>query len=174
VLGCATPNSTIPGYQGDDSSFAVAARSASFDFDYVPSVGGNTVLLLTLAGSVTVPNTVARGPILVSDNYLNLNTGDIVEFYFKIEMKPISFYIEENYDVIAYLQSDTCGTIVLTHATGDVKAWTKVTRTITAAEAGTYRFIFIAGSFDRTGGQAVGTQVYIDNVKIIKPGIGIA
>lgn len=171
-LGCATPNSTIPAYQGDDSSFAVAARSAAFDFDSVPSIGGNTVLLLTLAGSVSVPNSVARGPILVSDNYLSLDTGDILEFWFKIEMKPISFYVEENYDVIAYLQSDSCQTIVLTHAVGDVKAWTKVSRTISAADTGNYRFIFVAGSFDRTGGQAVGTQLYIDNIRIIKPGIG--
>lgn len=170
-LGCPTPNSTIPGYQGNDDTYTLAAYSASIDFDSVPHIGGSSVLFLTLAGSVSFPNAVARGPILVSDNYLILDNGDILEFWFKIEMKPITFYVEENYDVFAYLQSDTCQTITLTHATGTTIGWNKVSRKITYADAGNYRFIFVAGSFDRTGGQAVGTQVYIDNVRIVKPGM---
>lgn len=171
ILSCSTPATTIPDYTGNDNTFVRAAYSAGFDLDLVPGQGGSSVLLLTLAGSVNEPNKVARGPILISDNYLSLTTNDIVEFYFKIEMKPISFYVEENFDVMAYLQSDTCNTIVLTHTIGQTIGWTKVTRKITSSEAGDYRFIFIAGSYDRTGGKAVGTQVYIDNIKIVKPGM---
>jgi len=173
VLGCPTPTATIPGYVANDSVLASTAYSGGTVNDFVPGETGSKSLLLLLAGSVSEPNATVHGPVLVSDNYLNLAAGDRVEFHWKVEMKPLSFYVEENFDVYAYLVDLSCRTIMLTHAMGDVRDWTKVSRTITGTEAGEYRFVFVAGSYDRTGGKAIGTQVYLDNVKIIKSGIGL-
>ena len=167
-LGCPTPNSTIPGYAYNDSESIIAAYSGSFSPDLVPGSSGSNSLLLMLAGSTSASGTVGRGPVLVSDNYLNCTVGDVIEFYWKVEMKPLAFYVEENYDVFAYLISATCNRIMLFHSTGQLRPWTKVSRTIGTGEAGEYRFVFVAGSFDRTSGKAIGTQVYIDNIKLVK------
>ena len=167
-LGCNTPSSTIPGYTGVESPYLIAAYSASYSDDFVPGLGGTKSLMLMLAGSTESTGQVGRGPILVSENYLNLEQNDVIEMYWKVEMKPLSFYIEENYDVIAYLVSNTCNTLVLFHATGQIKEWTKVSRKISIAETGEYRLVVVAGSYDRTNGKAVGTQLYLDNIKLIK------
>lgn len=167
-LGCNTPSSTIPNYTGVESPYLLAAYTAAFSTDFVPGIGGSNSLLLMLAGSTESSGQVGRGPVLVSDNYLNLSSGDVVELYWKVQMKPLAFYIEENYDVIGYLVSNTCNTIVLFHATGQLKDWTLVRRTISSNETGEYRLVIVAGSYDRTNGRAVGTQLYIDNVKLIK------
>jgi hypothetical protein len=38
----------------------------------------------------------------------------------------------------------------------------------TAADAGTYTFVFISGTFDETGGQYLGASLYIDGISVIR------
>jgi hypothetical protein len=172
-LGCNTPSSTIPGYTGVESPYLTAAYSAAYSDDLVSGFGGTKALMLMLAGSTEKPGQVGRGPILVSENYLRLELNDVIEMHWKVEMKALSFYIEENYDIIAYLVSDTCNTIVLFHDIGTVKEWTRVSRRITGSEIGQYRLVVVAGSFDRTNGKAVGTQLYLDNIRLIKASLSV-
>ena len=80
----------------------------------------------------------------------------------------MAFYVTENYDVVMYLVSKSCNTLMLLHEFGTTKTWTKLSRTFTAAEAGEYRLVIVSGSSDRSGGGAVGTQLYLDNIKLIK------
>jgi hypothetical protein len=57
---------------------------------------------------------------------------------------------------------------VLLDQVGDTTEWTKVSKVIASGEAGRYRFIFISGSYDYSGGRGLGASLYIDEVKLIK------
>jgi hypothetical protein len=47
-----------------------------------------------------------------------------------------------------------------------VTVWKQETKTFTAGQAGIYHFIFIAGSYDATGGTFVGGALSVDNISI--------
>ncbi|MGD9793912.1 MAG: hypothetical protein AB7V43_10560, partial [Acidimicrobiia bacterium] len=51
---------------------------------------------------------------------------------------------------------------LLTYGRGDTQGWTAAGGTI--PHNGTYRFRFVNGTFDKTGGQAIGSNMYIDSV----------
>ena len=46
---------------------------------------------------------------------------------------------------------------------GSATQWAK--ETITVSQAGEYRFVFVSGTYDLTGGRAAGAQLFIDNVE---------
>ena len=48
----------------------------------------------------------------------------------------------------------------------NITTWQPVTKTFTAGQAGVYHFVFIAGSFDATGGRFVGGALLVDNISI--------
>ena len=53
---------------------------------------------------------------------------------------------------------------VLSHGRGESRAWTTTTGNID--EVGCYRFRFVGGTYDATGGYAVGASFYIANVSL--------
>lgn len=77
--------------------------------------------------------------------------------------------ISDDYEIYAYLVRVTgngYGTpadhTLLTYGRGDTQGWTTTSRNIPAD--GTYRFRFVNGSYDKTGGLALGSNMYIDSV----------
>jgi len=50
---------------------------------------------------------------------------------------------------------------------GDEQDWTTATTAITSDD--TYKFRFVSGTYDATGGKAVGAYLYIDNIRIGPP-----
>ena len=71
------------------------------------------------------------------------------------------------YDVYAYLLEENTGvTQELLNVTGaGSTAW--ATRDITVTDPGDYKYVFVAGTFDETFGQAAGASLYIDNITVI-------
>ena len=71
------------------------------------------------------------------------------------------------YDVYAYLLEENTGvTQELLNVTGaGSTAW--ATRDITVTTPGDYKYVFVAGTFDETFGQAAGASLYIDNITVI-------
>ena len=170
-LDCATPSVrdfTMPGYEQLDGGTASAFHSVDFVDDTIGGVNSKA-LRMVIVGTTYTQNYVVRGPILVSNDYVNIQAGDRIQFNWKAVNKPLAFYVDENYDICAYLLSSTgCKSIVLLKATGSTTEWTTAAKTFTAADAGLYRFVFVSGSVDSSGQKVVGSQVYIDNIELIK------
>jgi hypothetical protein len=122
------------------------------------------VLRLVSSGLTTsAPYGIVRGPYVISENSINPQAGDTVEFWWKAEGGG------DDFDVYAYLINETTGaTIQLLDANGQTTNWTKASRLITAQEAGIYRFVFISGSYDASGGLALGASLYLDDIKLVK------
>ncbi|VFN07439.1 MAG: hypothetical protein BECKG1743E_GA0114224_112103 [Candidatus Kentron sp. G] len=53
---------------------------------------------------------------------------------------------------------------------GDTQDWVRGDG-ITISTAGTYQFMFVAGSYDLTGGAWLGATLYVDNMKIIRSSV---
>ncbi len=168
VLGNPTPNDPTPSPGSaptpyGDSPTGTGDFSYQFVNDAPAGVGTKVLRLLSTNASTNVPYGILRGPYVISENSINAQAGDTVEFYWKAANGG------DYFDVFAYLVNETTGaTVTLLDANGNVTNWTKVTKVISAGEAGIYRFVFVSGSYDATGGQALGASLYLDNIKLVK------
>jgi hypothetical protein len=127
---------------------------------------GTQSLRLWSTGQVPQGYGIVYGPYLTSDSAANLAVNDKAIFWWRAAGGA------DAYNIYAYLlEINTGATIELLNATGQnasaATAWAKVEKTITTA--GTYRFVFISGTWDQTGGQALGASLYITGISIYKP-----
>jgi hypothetical protein len=110
---------------------------------------------------------VVHGPYAISTVDVKVIDGDEIQFWWQAKGG------DDAYDIFAYLINPGTGfTIELLNATGansgDVVLWTRVVKTITAAEAGTYKFVFVSGTWDATGGTVLGASLYVDNITVVR------
>ena len=116
---------------------------------------------------------VSRGPYVVSQNAVSLEVGDTVSFEW------FGLNGGDAYDVYGYLlNEDTGSTIQLLNETGTtsqrstqdlglgVDGWISAGSGVSTA--GNYKFVFIAGSYDRTGGQLLGNGLAIRNIDVVQ------
>src|SRR5690606_8211574 len=72
----------------------------------------------------------------------------------------------DDYEVYGFLvDTATNAHTELMYGRGYQQGWTTAAGQIPAD--GNYRFRFVTGSFDRTGGLAIGASLYIDNVRVL-------
>ena len=101
---------------------------------------------------------VLHGPYIISQGSARLETNDSVSFEW------MASGAGDDYDVFAYLlDEDTGNTIVMLDDTGGSGSGT-VSTTVTAD--GNYRFVFMSGTYDASGGRWAGAEFSIDNVSI--------
>jgi hypothetical protein len=175
ILGFATPADPTPTPTGsgnkvslgDNAAVNVMTFTAALVSDTPPIGTSKKSLRLVSNGSTSVGYAVVRGPYAVNNNAVDLAPGDIVEFWWKAQGGS------DAYDIFAYLLNTNNGqTITLLNDTGKntgaTTKWAKETRTIVSGEEGTYKFIFVSGTFDYTGGKILGASLYIDEVNVIK------
>lgn len=170
VGGYQTPNdgvlpTTVPsvdsqsGAYDDYNSTGTYSSTISSDTD---TDGGNHSLQLTYSfGDVSEGYGVVHGPTVISDNSVSLEKGDGVSFKWKAQGGS------DAYDVFGYiLNVDTGETQVILNETGANGSATTnwAPASVTANKAGNYKFVFIAGSWDASGGRALGANLYIDNI----------
>jgi hypothetical protein len=141
--------------------------TASLTSDVPPAGSSKKSLRLVSDGLTTAALAVVRGPYAVNNNAVDLDQGDIVEFWWKAQGGSDAF------DIFAYLLNTANGqTITLLNATGNstgaTTKWAKESKTIVAGQEGTYKFVFVSGTFDYTGGKVLGASLYIDEVNVIK------
>ena len=105
---------------------------------------------------------VVHGPYVISNEAVRLEAGDSVSFKWRAENGG------DAYDVYAYLLNvDTGSTFELLNQTSQTAAaTTMVTKTVTIANGGNYKFVFVSGTFDASFGKAAGASLYIDDVTI--------
>ena len=114
---------------------------------------------------------IARGPYVVSQAGVSLEAGDSVSFEW------FGMAGGDAYDVYAYLVEETTGaTVNLINASSPnsgtstaqdglgVNGW--ITQETTVNTAGSYKFVFIAGTFDRTGFRYSGNGLKIRNIDV--------
>jgi flagellin-like hook-associated protein FlgL len=123
---------------------------------------GSQSVRLTSTGITTAAGfDTVRGPALISQDQLPMKTGDTMSFDWRAQGGG------DAYDVYAYLLNvDTGATVEILNDTGATAGattnWSSESATI--PEDGTYRFIFVGGTFDASGGKAAGAQLFVDNV----------
>lgn len=164
ILSNPTPTDfTTPSGSPGDTPTSSADYSYQFVNDAPAGVGSKALRLISTNASTSIPRGIVRGPYLVSENSINPQAGDKVEFWWKAADGG------DNFDVFAYLLDTITGnTVVLLDNSGTITSWAKASRTILASEAGVYRFVFIAGSYDASGGTALGASLYLDEIKLVK------
>lgn len=69
----------------------------------------------------------------------------------------------DDFHVFGYLLNvDTCEQTEVLDATGLASAWQRARASVT--EEGSYRFVFVSGSYDQTWGGAAGARLWIDDI----------
>lgn len=162
---------SIAGFVSQDTStYSDNANSGGNDDD-VPSATYNTTVSntttssgsysLQLTSSMTTANgyDVVHGPAVYSDVF-EASSGDVIYFDWR------AYAGGDDFDAFGYIVNTTTGAqIEVLDATGGSNTdWT--TKATTILTAGTYRFVFVNGTYDASGGQAAGGTLYIDNVRV--------
>ncbi|PSN14881.1 hypothetical protein C7293_09610 [filamentous cyanobacterium CCT1] len=125
--------------------------------------GGNSVQLRSSGITTRTGFDIVRGPSIYSNGTVQLSVGDQVSFEWQAQGGG------DAYDVYGYLVDVNTGNIVtILNQTGssDTASTTWATETVNITQAGEYRFVFVAGTFDFTGGRAAGAQLFIDDVVV--------
>ena len=140
--------------------FATSASNASAN-----RAEGNWGVVMNSSGNCGTGYCIIRGPYIVSQSTVSLTAGDSVSFQWKAEAGSDAF------DVYGYLLNvNTGATLQLLNQTGATATaqtpWATVSRTMSGTDpAGNYRFVFVSGSWDATGGMALGARLVIDDVR---------
>jgi VCBS repeat-containing protein len=153
------PWRSYPSQQDNDrfsgSNFSSAVESEA---------GRGSVIRMTSTMTSASGYAVIRGPYIYSNATAALSVGDQVKFDWKAAGGADSF------DVFGYIinRNNPSDYQVILNSTGADRfastSWR--TETITVNSAGDYQFVFLSGTWDATGGQALGAQLYIDNVQV--------
>ena len=150
-------NSQSPAY---DSTVNSATYTTTLSGE-TPS-GSGTSLEMRSSG-VNVPGYgILHGPSVTSSEPVTLLKGDTVSFDWRASGG------DDAYDIIAYLVDVNTGhTEEILNETGATASastqWDKAS--LEVGKGGEYKFVFVSGTWDATGGQAAGAQLYIDNVE---------
>ncbi len=114
-------------------------------------------------------NQIVRGPYIVSNNPIFLRSGEEVSFDWRAKDG------DDAYDVYGYLvNTDTNDFVTLLNETGGDNGGGVVNPTETnwansktdITTSGNYKFVFISGTYDETGGRKMGANLYLDNIAI--------
>ena len=128
------------------------------------SADGNGLSVQLQSTGVTVQGFgILHGPYLVSNEAITLKPGDSVSFDWQATGGS------DAYDVIGYLVDETTGEVQeLLNETGATTSastnWATVTQAV--SKQGSYKFVFVAGTWDASGGTAAGANLYVDNVVV--------
>ena len=101
---------------------------------------------------------VVHGPAIFSTPF-DADAGDRVSF----EWQGVEG--DDDYHVFGYLVDSGCNQLEVLDATGaGTSAWTSSETTI--AVAGTYRLVFVTGTYNQFGGHGAGATLLVDDVRI--------
>jgi len=147
-------------YQSDSGSLIRESYNSYVNQD---STGDNSIMMnsrLTSADGFAV----IRGPYIYSDSAVSLEAGDKVSFQWKAQGGS------DAYDVFGYIvnvNDDSDYQVLLNETGASARSSTNwATENVTVDSAGEYKFVFVSGTWDATGGRALGAQLYIDDVKV--------
>ena len=131
--------------------------------DEEASDGDNSLRLTSTGITTTSGFDTVRGPAIISDETVGLGFNATVSVDWRSKGGA------DAYDSYAYLLNVSTGeTIEILNSTGaspgEQTDW--ATAEVKVTKAGTYKFVFVGGTFDATGGRAAGAQLYVDNIRV--------
>lgn len=114
---------------------------------------------------INSPYGILRGPYMVSKKEVRINAGSRVSFWYR------GLGSGDAFDIFGYLLNvDNGNTVTLVNLSGTNASgatdWIEVVQTVETS--GSYKFVFINGSWDFTGGQLTGASMYVSRVRVIK------
>ena len=162
IGGFTTPTDT-PAVGTDQNTASDAGTMTVMVTDEEASNGDNS-LRLTSTGITTASGfDTVRGPAIISDETVGLGSNATVSVDWRSKGGG------DAYDSYAYLLNVSTGeTIEILNSTGASAGveteW--ATAEVRVTKAGSYKFVFVGGTFDATGGRAAGAQLYVDNIRV--------
>ena len=164
IAGFTSPNDgTYPANAGNDDPYPSSAGSYSTTVSTSQYTEGTRSLSLLSTGITTTSGyDVVHGPAVYSDTF-SASAGDKIYFDWR------AYAGADAYDVFGYILNTTTGaTTTVLDATGTSTAGSTnwATASATIGTTGTYRFVFVSGTYDFSGGRAAGASMYIDNVRV--------
>ncbi|MBG1262974.1 hypothetical protein [Nostoc commune] len=166
IASLPTPiDTTIPANAPNaDQNTAADPGSMTTVLDSTQNDGsGNSVRLTSSRITTAQGFDIVRGPYIYSNSTVNLSVGDQVSFEWQAQGG------DDTYDVYGYIVDVKTGyidTILNETGSSGSASTTWATKTITVSQAGEYKFVFVAGTYDFSGGTGAGTQLYIDDVTV--------
>ena len=168
IDGLDTPTDTTPPKSGIPISDQNVPTEVGSYSGAVNDDGGGEYSVRLTSGS---PNKIiakkgydiVRGPALYSDNTVYLRANDQVSFDWKASGGRDAF------DVYGYIVNvnDNSFLKILDETGTSASATTSwATETATVTAEGSYKFVFVAGTFDFSGGKWAGAQLFVDNVTV--------
>jgi hypothetical protein len=173
LAGFPTPTDPDPTQYGTgDAGFSVSQMpSFRYTLDTVdkPPLGEVQSMHLYMGDpqyGVVSARAALYGPAIYSNFFVTFNAGDSCSFDWK------ALPGTDAYTIFAYMvEKDTGAYINLLRSWGanEYAGTTWTTATTTVPTTGAYKFVFVAGSWDSTGGTFIGGQMLIDNIRRIQP-----
>lgn len=124
---------------------------------------GSKVLRLYFSGGVSSDNTAfgsVFGPEAISDTF-EAKAGDALAFNWKAANGG------DDYEIYGFLNNTVTGaTYEILYGRGFAQNWKTTKGTIPLD--GSYQFRFVAGSYDASGGGALGASLYIDDIRVTR------
>ncbi len=149
---------------------ATAPKSATFGGGTLAPAEGTSLVKLTLGSASGANYHVAHGPAIVSDTFRGiLNQVITLNWYGTTGQDDFAVFgylldTDANNDGVASGTVADCVQYVLLDTTGsEVGNWQYADVTIPATKD-FYKFVFVGGTFDKTGGGASGASFYVDNI----------
>nr|WP_175563594.1 DUF4347 domain-containing protein [Pseudoxanthobacter soli] len=167
INGHVTPaDTTIPPNAGDDAG-DIQSMTYSSQLSTGEHSDGAQSLRLYNSGQTNAGYDVVHGPYAYSDTFAAV-AGDT--FYFDWRAAAGS----DAYDAFGYLMNADTGAyqVVLNETGANASGNTPwATNSVTIPTSGNWFFVFVGGTYDFTGGTAVGGSLYIDNFRVAVGGV---
>ncbi|MBV1786435.1 DUF4347 domain-containing protein [Marinobacterium sp. D7] len=158
LAGWLTPSDSLINYDSRTPGLDDNDLSSGYDNPIVQVDAGR--LRLEESSMTTTSYGVVHGPAAYSDAFA-ATAGMVLKFDWQANN------ISDDYHVVGYLLNTGTGAISIAlqsyGTTGSGVA------SVTVPTDGNYRFVFISGTFDKTGGRAAGASMYIDNIRVEDP-----
>lgn len=164
IAGFTSPNDgTYPANAGNDDVAPTTSGSFTTTVSTSQYTEGTHSLSLLSSGMTTATGfDVVHGPAVYSDAF-SATAGDKIYFDWR------AYAGSDAYDVYGYLLNTATGaTTAVLDATGTSSSGSTnwATASATIGTSGSYRFVFVSGTYDFSGGKAAGASLYIDNVRV--------
>ena len=159
--------------EGDEKSSSFTARSGSGTVisSYTSGTTRSNVLKLGFTGNCTGPSNVhpfcsVFGPEAISAPF-DARQGDSLSFYVSAN------YVSDDFEVYAFLVevdgddtfTDSSTHTLLYYNRGIRLNWAEASGTI--PKDGRFRFRFVNGTYDKSGYLGIGSEFYIDDVRVV-------
>ena len=155
LSGYATPTDASLSYPTQTPGRDDNDLQSGYDNGIVQNASGE--LRLEEGSMTTASFGVVHGPAAYSDAFA-ATAGMVLKLDWRAN------YISDDYHVVAYLQNMSSGGITIAYQ-GYGSSGSGVA-SVTVPTSASYRFFFISGTFDASGGQAAGASMYIDNIRV--------